>query len=495
LRNRILYSCVIVLFSFALNAQSASIPVEHTSLQQYRGQLYCAGLKQNNSEVNFCVFQLNAELKIIDSLVIAIGKGVIESYLTISADTLHDFLNFYIQEKERKEIRILRLDKNLGILENIANVDVARLNNKAMFTDEKLYFENTVYCIRTSEDSLGKQFYLNKYDRKNESGNFQYSFVWQFPFEKKDIENAHILFATRSAVFLFVWRIIENAPTQWILKIHSGTGNLIRASKINAKGENDYYQFGNLHFDSQRKTILLCGQKITVSEAAMLLKKVPPKNASDAAIWICEIDSTGEIKYLNERKLPITQKIISGKKPNSFYILRINNIEKTKEGKIILDTDLYGKSATEACFKYTNSTFIGIQFVEEAYQFENLILERNSDIDFFYSSMDKLDMNAKLCNENNTNIEKIFYTELVYPARTMFTVNAENKKMYVLRKTDVRKKIVNYSFLKPEKSTYKISGIENVNATSNPIFIELSPVKFMIGKQTEGSFQMKLYNW
>ena len=144
----------------------------------WQGNIYCYGF-QNTT---FKIYKLNSQLKTNDSLSVEMGKINSENYLKISADTLHNFLNIYLQQKEKMQVSILRLNKNFELLAYIENVDIARLNNTVLFSDEIFYYKNCVYSIKTQSDTSGKQFYLNKYELKSEKEHFDYQFKWQFPF-------------------------------------------------------------------------------------------------------------------------------------------------------------------------------------------------------------------------------------------------------------------------------------------------------------------------
>src|SRR5690606_23022037 len=145
-------------------------------------------------------------------------------------------------------------------------VDIARLNNTALFSNETVYYNNFVYNLKTENDTTGKQFYIDKYELKSEKENFDYQFKWQFPFEKKDIRTAHIFYADKFQVMVFV-NIAEGSKAgQWILSVNAATGMLIKGTKLNNKDEASVYLYGNFLADKRTKSIMLIGQKFTEAQ-------------------------------------------------------------------------------------------------------------------------------------------------------------------------------------------------------------------------------------
>lgn len=77
--------------------------------------------------------------------------------------------------------------------------------------------KNSTYTIRTSENSLGKQFYLTKYDVISNQKPFEYKQAWQYPLEKRNINTTHVFYADSEVVFIYVTILSGDRKMQWIL--------------------------------------------------------------------------------------------------------------------------------------------------------------------------------------------------------------------------------------------------------------------------------------
>ena len=184
-----------ILFCFLLPTffgQTQQFNFYNGNSQLFNKQLYSFGIQAQKQNALCIIYKLDLNLKTRDSLKIDLGKIQPEDFLQLYSDTLHDFLNIYIQQKQKKLITILRFNKAFERVASIENVDVARLNSISAFENELFYYKKDVYTIKNQTDTSGKQFYLNKFSLKSELKNFEYEFKWQFPFERKNINSAHI---------------------------------------------------------------------------------------------------------------------------------------------------------------------------------------------------------------------------------------------------------------------------------------------------------------
>src|SRR5690606_19918859 len=317
-----------------------------------------------------------ADLKVKDSLSIKL-KGNADSYLDLTYDTLHGYLNIYLQQKETKKVNIFRFNKKNELVASIDQIEIARLNNTSLFSNETLFYKNIVYSVKTESDTSGKQFYINKYELKSETENFDYIFKWQFPFERKNVSSAHIFHANKNYVLLFV--MVSDGPKtgQWILKLNAESGQLIRGTKLNDKAETNAYFFGNFFFDEVYKSVYLAGQKFTHAQFDPVTQKLSIANAPSLVLYTLELDSIGDIQNKQDFKVPVNDIPAGVKKTTGSYIVRIADFKKTADGRLILESDIFRSSNNNPCFYYVNSTFFTIVRSEERSFIEKATVQQN----------------------------------------------------------------------------------------------------------------------
>jgi hypothetical protein len=496
LRFKLIY---LFLFVFAISrffGQIKQFDITNGNTQAFNKQIYVYGLISKNQSAFFCIYKINAQLKTLDSLVFDLGKQSIGSYLQTYSDTLHGYLNVYLQKKEKKLVTIFRFNKKFERVATIENVNVARLNNASGFDHELFYFKNHIYTIKIQSDSGGKQFYLNKYALKSDTTNFDYQFVWQFPFERKNIHSAHIFFANKEYVLVYVGVLNGIKKGQWILKINALSGNLIRGIKLNDKYDLASYQFGNILMDSISKSIHVVGQKFTEAQFNQQENKLAISNTPFASIYLINIDSTGEVMAKNEFKIPIIEQKTVGKKVSRGFILRINSLIKEKEDKLIFDADIFSCNDNSLVYFYSNTARYIIIPIDEKLVLEKNAVTINPLIEKFYVTPDKLDMNGKLQIDTLNQFEKLFYKPLNFPVKQDFKVGTDNNPLWVLRKSNSKKNSINYSFLRLEKKIYQLSVIEDFLMNTRPQFTKLSNDVFILSNQVSNEkYQVKLFTW
>ncbi len=496
LKNNLAY----LLFSFFLVskvfAQVRQFDLKPGNCQLFHGKLYCYGLTSLQQRAVFCLYKLNNQLVVTDSMSIELNNASPDNYLEITSDTLHDFLNIYLQKKEKKGITILRFNQNFGLVATIENVDVARLNNTSLFSAENLYFKNVVYSIKTVNDTSGKQFYINKYLLISETSNFDYTFKWQFPFERKNVFSAHLFFANQNYILVFVHVRGGVKSGQWILKIDSETGRLVKGIKLNSKGETSTYTFGHYLIDNSTKSFYLTGQKFTESQFNQNLNTVSVTNALTSDLYFLKIDSLDEIVKRQEFKIPTADIKTGPKKLPAGFLIKIHGFSKGTDGSFSLETDIYKNQGNSPCYSFCNS--IPLHFIPGE---DKLTLEKNSIspnilIEQYFASLDKLDMNGKSCIDSLNSFGRFFYTESTLPVKLQFKKDSEGNPVWILSKHTTKNNSVNYSFLCPVKKVYQLKTIEEINEIKQPHYLKLNAGTFLISWQLEeGKFQLKLYNW
>ncbi len=477
-----------------LLAQPKQFNLISGNCQLFNGNVYAFGISGQKQNSSCVIYKLNQQLKVQDSLIVNLGKTPADNYLQVFSDTLHNYLNVYIQRKDKKLITILRLNKLFELTATIEDVDVARLNSISNFENELFYYKNDVYTVKSQTDTGGKQFYLNKYTLKSELKNFEYEPKWQFPFERKNINSAHIFYADKKQVMLYVNVSGGLKFGQWILKVNSVTGKLIRGTKLNDKGESTSYQYGTFLMDTTSKTLSVIGQRFTEAQFDQRTNKLAISNALFASIYLMDIDSAGEVILKQDFKIPINEPKTTSKKTISNYLLRLNNLNKNREG-FSFNGDIYKNTNTTLCYLYANT--VSYKLITED---ETLVLEKNSvgtnpAIEKYYFNTDKMDMNGKLCVDSLVQFETIFYKGLNFPIKKYFKT-VDNSPVWLLTRSDIKKNSINYTVLSPVNKIYQLTVVDDILKSKDPSIIILSPTQFILSSQEEyGKFQLKLVAW
>ena len=345
---------------------------------------------------------------------------------------------------------------------------------------------------------MGEVEGLNKDQLKSTAENFDYTFTWQFPFERKNVFAAHSFFANKGFVFMYVIVSEGTKKGQWILKLNALSGQLIKASKLNEKADLSTYNFGNFYFDAAKNSMLLVGQKFTEKQFLQTENKLFIANAPFANLYYTELDSSGEFIIRQEFKIPINDiKSGSKNKPGSF-LFRTERLVKKPDGKMELELDVYKSTENPLCYYYVNTSLINLLPHEDKLKLDKCSLTNNGLIEDFYFSKDPLDMNGKLLVDTLNPLHTFYYRVINFKVKQDFALNPELNPQWILSKSSVKKNSTTFSFLKidPLSKKYQLSPIEEIPKSQNPKFQLFGEGKFIISKQVEESkFEIKLLTW
>ena len=483
-----------MLLALLLPAQKLQLGLAKANCQQFRGSLYCYGFLSRGSGTSFCVYRMNKQLKIQDSLITELGKESLDSYLQASSDTLHDFMNIYLQQKEKKLVTVMRFNKKFERIATVDHIDVARLNSISAFESELLYAGKSVYTVKSQQDSSGTQFYLNKFSLKSELKNFEYEFTWQFPFERQYIHSAHVFYANRQVVLLYVQ--VNGGPKegQWILTIQAESGKLVKGSKLN-RGETGTCEFGTFSMDTVKRILTLAGQKFSAAQLNRNENRLSISNSPFVSFYLAEMDSVGEIS-MQEFKIPVTEAATNSKKTISNYLLRIGCLNRQSDGKISLEADIFKNSDNTLNYRYVNTGLFRLLPGDEQLLLEKNSIGSNPQIEKFYFSTDKTDRNGRLQTDSLPGLGAMFYAPLNFPVKQGFKTDADNNPLWLLQRSMPQKNTIRYALLGPVKRIYQLSPLEEINALQNPGCFVLSSSAFVITQQaSNGSYQLNLYSW
>ncbi len=478
-----------------LNSQTKTFNLSKANCQLFAGKLYSFGITTQKQNASCVIYKTDLQLKLLDSLTIDLGKASADNFLQLSSDTLHHLLNIYIQKKDKKLVTILRFNTQFERLATIEDVDIARLNSISTFENELFYFKNFVYTIKNQTDTSGRQFYLNKYALKSETKNFDYEPKWQFPFERKNINSAHIFYADTNAVMLYV-NVSGGLKTgQWILKINAKTGKLIRGTKLNDKGETTSYQYGAHVLDTAKRTLSIIGQRFTEAQFNRDQKKLTIANALFVWLYLIEIDSAGEVILKQDFKIPVNEPKTTSKKVISNYLLRLDNLTKTKDGGYVFEGDSYKNTDNGLCYQYANTTLYKITPEEDVLVFEKNTIGSNLMIEKYYFTTDKIDMNGKICIDSLLQFETFFYKRSNFNVKKQFK-QGDAGNTWLLTRSDLKKNSIDYTVLGPVNKLYQLTKQDEILKAKAPSMIILSKTQFLISSQQEdGKFQLKVFNW
>ena len=98
---------------------------------------------------------------------------------------------------------------------------------------KRFLFTTPFTVSKPATTPLVLRFYLNKYELNKNASNFDYGFVWQYPFERKMcIRHTFCLLIAGIYIFMLLCETVQKAG-QWLLKIN-GAGKLVKGTKLNA---------------------------------------------------------------------------------------------------------------------------------------------------------------------------------------------------------------------------------------------------------------------
>jgi len=485
LSRNLLY--LLLFFSCQAKAQQVfNFNLLSAGVQPFDHCYFVYGMREASQGATLHVFKLDENLRIVDSTSQQLSKIKIPEILRLSSDTLHHYLSIHIQKKGETVVRVFRCKSSLQEKNIIENIEVQRLNNSAMFSSEPFYFRNKAYAIRQTSDSGIKQFYLDKYSLISETGNYDYKSDWQWAFEKKDMEAARVILADDQFVYLFAWRVTEPLPSQWLLKIETKSGVLKRAIKLNSKIEDAYYQFGTCFQDVQ-KNFYLSGQKLLRNKDGQ-----PLCDNKDPLLYLFEIDSLAEIR--SKEQFTITLPKRPGTQKCNFNLIRFWSFTKEGPAEIRGEADVFSKEAAANCFVFNNTFTFSILKNDDGNQFKSSPMVNQPALLNLINPGDKLDLNGKICNVGNTH--SLFTAPLIAPVKIKFAQDSLQNQMWILNKTDARKKTRQFNILRAMKGQYQLQSLESFKMEQSAELFILPGKKFFITSTTsEGKLQIKLYNW
>lgn len=451
----------------------------------YKQTIYVYGYEMEKSNLKFRCFALTNNLELKDSTEFNLGKHTPADFVEISADTLHNVLNFYFQQANQKNVvTLLRLNDTLSKVCSTENYDANHINSLSAFDDEKYYYSNNLYLIKNiNTDTAGKQFYLSKYQIQSMNRPFEYDFKWQFAFDRQYIHRASVLHADSLLVLVYAHVNDGTKKGQWILRINAATGELIKGTKLNGKIDQRHYLVSNFIYDKKTGNIDLIGsiygqEMIDFTKKASNFINLSKRNT----LFFISINNAGEIKTKTEKLIALPLQTNTGKSLISYH-LKIREFKKVNNTDYGLWADLY-ELANPTTLSYYSSWYMTITPDDVDYAI--------TPDKFFVSTkaLPKLinpsdaDTYGKFIMKDMSEYDKFKYKPLLNSVVIKTGIDDLQNSYYILKKTEIIKATKTYyyvfmgkkgleskAFLKSEQGqkaqVYFFKGLKYLSFTSN----------------------------
>lgn len=249
-----------------------------------------------------------------------------------TVDTTHGYLNVSVQDKNNeKETRFFRIGPSLNLIFKQEKCVVTSLIHSAFFLEEKLYTNNALFTIRPARDTVGS-FYLSKLKLADTTGIFNYTFEWQFNFDKNTFHSIHLMEQKDDYLYCYAICTAGGKKGQWILIFEANTGELYKTIKMNM-ADNELYLYSNHLISGQELTLTLSGMWFK-GDLADIEKSVPvfnPKNAKFIPTFIAVFDSSGDVLNFQRSWIPLPNELIK-EKENKTYLIRTETLNRHEKG-------------------------------------------------------------------------------------------------------------------------------------------------------------------
>lgn len=459
-KNKYIISILLVVSSL-LKAQLVKQNLLLASTFSFHHNIYVYGYenpiaKGSKANLIFKCYSYNYQLQKKDSILFDLGKHTPADYLEISVDTLHDVVNFYFQLANQKNVvSLLRVNDSLQKITSAENYDANHVNSLTAFDDEKFAYHQDMYIIRTNIDSGGKQFYLSKYHVKDITKPFEYEYKWQFAFEREYIHRATVVFADSMHVIVYAHVFDGLKKGQWILRIDATNGEIIKGTKLSAKGDTRYFLMSNIIVNTKSKNVDVIG---SIYEANMIDFKNKTQNFTNQSkahkLFLVNIDSTGEVTTRAEKQfpLPIQTKSVEGLK--SFHV-KVREFKKLKDNNFNVWIDIYEQSKPLQ-FCYYSSWHVDIAPDDVDYAFTPSKFLISTAAIPGYISFEKGDTYGKFILNDISEYDKFKYQKAQNPFVITTEIDDLGNSQYLLKKTTLMTATKSYNYITMGKK-----GLEN----------------------------------
>jgi hypothetical protein len=481
-RNFFIFLC---LWLGQLCGQELRLPISQAGIQSFRNEIYLFGLSSYHLKTTLLVYRADSTLHINDSVQIPLGKKSKNDYSRIISDTLHGQLQLYLHGTNGLAGQIVRPSNDLKKFELISNIESARMNQMNKFSNQKWICDSSIYDVSHTIDSSGRQFYISKFQRLSAEGNYDYKRVWQFPLEKKDIVDLHIIYVNEKHVYLFVYRKASTGPTQWVVRLSAKHGQFQKASKL-VGADKHYFRYAASLPDKKTQELYLVGQTHDL--------KTLGNTTTSCGIWLCKVDTSGQLVDFKIHKY-VQQAAIKNTKTRPEYFLNFSDLNTHENETCEMNIDLF-ESLQPNCKRYVGSQKIIFDMRAESAEPSSTILSGQAELAFYFNSLDKLDRNAKVCFDADSAYRHI--TQMVPRSGGKLAVkyNGMIAEAFILTKLDVRKERSTFEILALEKGHYKLKAVCTANFSESATCTIINQRRFFIAKQESPQIvRINLFYW
>ena len=438
---------VFIAISSLLKGQAIKQNLLLANALTFHHNIYTYGYEQSKANLLFKCYAYNYQLKLQDSVLYDLGKHTTADYLEISVDTLHDVLNFYFQLANQKNmVSLLRVNDTLGKIASAENYDANHINSLTAFDDEKYAYKEDMYIIRTNTDTAGKQFYLSKYHVKDMTKPFEYDYKWQFAFERKFIHRASVVYADSNQVIVYAHVFDGLKKGQWMLRINANTGEIIKGTKLSAKGDARYFLMSNVIVSNKGKNIDVIG---SIYDANMIDVKNKTQNFTNQSkahkLFLVCMDSVGDVITRAEKQfpLPIQTKSVEGLK--SFHV-KLREFKKLKDNSFDVWLDVYEQSKPLQ-FCYYSSWHIDIAPDDVDFAFTPSKFLISTAAIPGYISFEKGDTYGKFILNDISEYDKFKYQKPLNPFVITAGIDDLGNSTFLLKKTTLMTATKSYNYI------------------------------------------------
>lgn len=428
---------LLLLNSVKFNGQSVTKSLINPNTFYFKQHVYVFGYQQKPKQLQFKCYRFSNNLLLKDSNEVNLGNFTPEQFLEITSDTLHNVLNFYFQLANQKNaVSLFRLNDTLDKICFTENYDANHINSLTAFDDEKFISNNDLYLVRTNIDTSGKQFYVSKYQLKSITQPFEYDFKWQFALDRKFIHRASVIFSDTSFVLVYV-NVSEGLKKgQWMLRLNAKTGELMRGTKLNLKGDTRHFLMSNYSYDLKQKTIDIIGS-IYQNETIDFKKGTSDfkNSAKTHQLFLIQIDSLGDVSSRTEKSLPLP---LQSNKLNasSNYHLKIRAFTKTKDNNYNLWADIY-ESNTPLILTYVSSWHLDLIATDIDYDITPAKFLNGTSVLPNFISYEKGDAYGKFYLDTPGDYDKFKYKTPKNSVVVKTGLDDINNTNFVYKKTDI----------------------------------------------------------
>lgn len=458
-------------------AQSIKTDLHKGSALFFQKEVFVYGLKDGGQQTKFCIYKLNDSLLITDSASYNIS-GSKHDYLRIQADTIHGLVNIYLQKTGQRQVSLIRYNTLLNLTAHEENIEITRLNSTDILGVSPYYETDRVYSIQRITDSSGVQFYLNCFKLQSRDKNFTYDPCWQFPFDRKNISEARIIYAGKQ-VLVFTKVGAGEKSGYWMLTIDAQKGELIRGTRISKKEDQSVYEAGAVLYDSIKQVVHLSGTFKTAKK--------------ELNIFYMQIDAYGNIGTKAISPIVITETPRGASKTRPEFVASVQKIN-LNPNRVDLEVDLYIREKN-SCFNYCNTISVLFNMGSDGIVAVKSEAKSNRLLEDWISTGDVAKINGRWCADSTVATSPGKHEELTFPVKAGW--KQEGKISYwLLKKTETGKGSISFAHTITENNKLKISSLGTIAKSLWPQLITLTNNRYLIVKDSKtGELELSAGSW